>query len=101
MKAVSNLEHRGKVTTEAAKELQRSCNQSSWLLHSLLSVGAAAVRRVLADLMWNRITYLEPFGLFLEEGATVLFLNCEEHNLCRFEFSVIFPAHLSSDRFQN
>lgn len=97
MKAVSNLEHWGKVTREAvtSKELQRSCNQSSRLWHSLLSVGAAPVRRVLADLLWNRITYLEPFGVFLEEGAAILIINCEEHNLCRFEFSVIFPAHLS------
>lgn len=69
MKGVSDLEHSGKVTREAAKELQRSCNQSSWLLHSLLSMGATLVRRVLADLMWNEIIYLEPFGLFLEEEA--------------------------------
>lgn len=69
MKGVSDLEHSGKVTTEGAKELQRSCNQSSWLLHSLLSVGATLVRSVLADLMWNTIIYLEPFGLFLEEEA--------------------------------
>lgn len=70
MKAVSDLEHSGKVTMEAAKELQRSCIQSSWLLHSVLSVGATLVGRVLGDLLWNKITNLEPFYLFLEEGAS-------------------------------
>lgn len=95
MKAASDLKHSGKVNTEAAKELQRSCNQSSWLLHSLFSVRATLIRRVLADLMRNKITYLEPFGFFLEEGAVVLILNYEEHNLYCFELSVIFPAHFS------